>query len=254
MTPRLVSFVFGESIYDRLARVLRHTARMHCPHWDVHIARVAPATHDPRDGQVLVSALGKASYLANTQKMLAWASVVEQAPDGLPLVLIDCDTFLTGPLDAVWDFSFDFAYTVKVPGWQQIPQEAWHPRIPFNSGVVFCRVSERVREFFRAWRDENLTMLRDRDHHRLWRNTYGGINQAALGRAMQSGWLRALHVHELPCQIWNCEDANWAKFGPETRIVHVKSALRLAIRGDGPALDSFRPLVSLWRRLEAETR
>jgi hypothetical protein len=254
MTPSLVSFVFGEPIYDRLARVLRHSARLYCPHWDISITRVTPATRDPRDGQFLVSALGKASFLSNTQKMLAWADVVEHAPDGQPILLIDCDTFVVGPLDAIWDEPFDIAYTVKVPGWQHIPKEQWQPKIPFNSGVVFVRVSPRVREFFRVWREENLVMLRDRDHHRQWRGVYGGINQAALGRAIQSGWLTQLDLKEIPCQVWNCEDSSWAKFDEATRIVHVKSALRLAIRGDGPTLDSFRPIVTLFRRMEAEAR
>lgn len=240
MTPQLVSCIFGSDAYERMGRVLRYTAGLYCPDWHIRVEKVAPALIDPRDGQRLESALGKASHLANTQKMIAWDAAVQAAPDGAEILLIDCDAMVVGPLDEVWTIPFDLAITTKR-----------HTRFPFNSGVVFVRVNARTRAFFRAWRDENLVMLRDRDHHQVWRRGYGGINQAALGRALESGWAQGLHVHELPCAEWNCEDSHWREFDPAvTRIVHVKSALRMAILGFGPTLEYLRPLVLLWRRME----
>ncbi len=241
MRPRLVSCVFGPEPYPRLARVLDYSARVHCAGWDVQLLRTPPATCDPRDGTPLSSALGKTSHVTNTQKMLVWAAVVETAPDDTPILLIDCDTFITRPLDDIWAQPFDFAYTTKPDS-----------RFPFNSGVVFVRATDRTRQFFRRWRDENLMMLRDRDHHQAWRARYGGINQAALGRALEAGWTSDLVRLELPCQEWNCEDAHWRTFDPAvTRIVHVKSALRLAVLGYGPVLPSLRPLVHAWQVLES---
>lgn len=239
VTPRLVCCTFNGQPYERLVRVLELTARRHCGHWDLQIGPVTPATHDAETGERLRSAIGKTSHVENTQKMEAWAAAVDAAPDGTGMLLIDADTFILRPLDDIWDRPFDFAYTTKVS------------RFPFNSGVVLLRVSSQTRAFVQRWRHENLAMLRDFEHHREWRRQYGGINQAALGRALQSGWLAELQVLELPCAEWNCEDATWRDYDPATtRIVHVKSALRLAVLGMGPALPSFQPLVHLWRRLE----
>jgi hypothetical protein len=234
MTPSLVSFVFGGAPYDRLARVLRSTAARNCAGWTIRIEPIAPAP--------LTSALGIASHVHNTQKMAAWCSTVEAATDGASLLLIDADTIITRPLDDLWTQPFDFAYTTKPS------------RFPFNSGVVAVRVSAAIRTFFRRWRDENHAMLADRVHHQAWRQKYGGINQAALGRALESGWARDLRVCELPCREWNCEDSAWRDFDPAlTRIVHVKSALRAAVLGHGPVLASFKPLVQLWRQLERQS-
>lgn len=229
--PTLASFVFGGAPYDRLARVLRSTAARHCAAWTIRIETIRP--------EPLTSALGVQSHVANTQKMAAWSDIVHAAPDDAELLLIDADTMILRPLDDLWSRPFDFAYTTK------------DSRFPFNSGVVAVRVSDRVREFFRRWLEENRAMLVDREHHQAWRQTYGGINQAALGRALSSGWASDLHLCELPCLEWNCEDSQWRHFDPlVTRIVHIKSALRAAILGHGPALGTIKPLVTIWRRLE----
>jgi hypothetical protein len=174
--------------------------------------------------------------------MEAWCRTVCDAADGAEILLIDADTMILQPLDDLWSRPFDFAYTTK------------DSRFPFNSGVVAVRVSDRMREFFRRWLDENRAMLGDRVHHQAWRQKYGGINQAALGRALESGWARDLRVAELPCREWNCEDSQWRYFTAEkTRIVHVKSALRAAVLGHGPALPYIQPLVTIWRRLDKQT-
>lgn len=239
MTPRLIACVFGGAPYDRLAKVLAATARQHCGHWDLRIAPITPAVVDPLTGERLTSAIGKETHVQNTQKMEAWAAAVEAAPDGTGMLLIDADTIIVRSLDDIWDREFDFAYTTKPS------------RFPFNSGVVLLRANARSRAFVQRWRVENLAMLRDAQHHREWRNRYGGINQAALGRALEAGWTNDLQILELPCVEWNCEDASWRAFDPAvTRIVHVKSALRLAVLGLAPALPYLRPLVDLWRRLE----
>lgn len=236
MPPRLYSPYFADSEFSqwqRLARVLAFSAAKHCAAWDRQIVLVQP--------QPMKSALGIQSLVHNTQKMQAWADVVATAPQGTQLLLLDADTFIVRPLDDIWDRSFDFAFTTKR-----------HTRFPFNSGVVFVRVTPAVRAFFEVWRAQNVRMLADRDHHYVWREKYGGINQASLGYALDHNQTRDLRLLELPCAEWNCEDTSWSAFDPGvTRIVHVKSMLRRVVFDQAAATEKVGRLPAVWRHLEA---
>jgi hypothetical protein len=234
--PRLEACYFGDDRtgqWARMVRVLAYTAAQHCATWDVQIRHIVP----PR----LTSALGIASHVENTQKMEHWHQLVTAAPDGTRLLMIDADTIILHPLDDVWERDFDLAYTTK------------ESRFPFNSGVIFARVSPRLRAFIAAWRKENRRMLGDRWHHQIWRKRFGGINQASFGYMLERGAQDGLSLATLPCVEWNCEDASWASYSSATRIVHVKSSLRasLFLRAHvAPA--HLRPLITLWRHLERE--
>ncbi len=239
--PRLIACYFGpprDQQWSRLATVLSHTVSRHCPGWDVSIERIQPPP--------MTSAVGSTANVANTQKLDYWAAAVEACPDGARVLLIDVDTFLLRGLNDVWDLPFDVAYTTR---------DTSGFRYPLNAGVVFLRVSDPVRQLIALWRDENRRMLADAAYHRPWFKTYGGINQAALGKVLEEGAPTRLGVSTtaLPCQEWNCEDSTWESFAPElTRIVHVKSALRLAVFHLSTPLPKVRPLERLWRELEKE--
>jgi hypothetical protein len=235
MMPQLRACYFGQDgPFHRMAHVLAYSAYQHCPTWDIEVRHISP--------RPLVSALGIASHVHNTQKMEYWADAVAAAPDGACLLLIDADTVILQPLDDIWHQPFDVAYTTK------------QSRFPFNSGVVLVRVSPASRRFIETWRGENLRMLGDRLHHQEWRKRYGGINQASLGYALEHQLTKHLRLLELPCVEWNCEDSAWRDFSPtRTRIVHVKSALRRAIFQMTVTDEAVRPLIKLWQDLEAKT-
>lgn len=240
-TPRLVSCYFGIGAgnqWPRLARVLEFSARRQCPAWEIDVHAIAPAP--------CASGLHTPSHDHNTQKLDYWVDVATRAADGDRLALLDADTMIVRPLDAVWDASFDLAYTLRARGC----------RLPLNAGVVFVRISDRSRAFLTAWRDENRRMLRDRLRHQAWRRTYGGMNQAALGCLLESGGASALTLRPLSCREWNCEDSCWSTFDPAvTRIVHVKSGLRRAIFLRGCVVDpAVRGLSQIWQQLEREAR
>lgn len=251
--PHLVSCYFAngsDTRFERMARVLRYTAAKYCPDWTIAIDAITPAP--------MRSALGVPSHVSNTQKMEAWWRAVEALPDESRVLLIDADTFIVGPLDAVWDLDFDFAYTSKE-----------HTRFPFNSGVVFLRVTPAVRAFMRVWRDENVRMLGDAANHRPWREAYGGINQASLGYALRQAGIDPKHppadafpftssagtmqIRRIPCQVWNCEDSHWHTFDPQaTRIVHLKGILRTCLFQPTSRRSRLRTLITLWHALERD--
>lgn len=241
VTPRLVACYFGSEAMARLARVLDYSARQQCSTWNIDVRAIMPTPAPAADGTP--------AYEHNQQKLDHWAQAVEESRDGDQLLLIDADTMVLRPLDAIWQLSFDVVITTR-------PTSC---RLPFNAGVVFARVNTRTRHFFVRWTLENRRMLRDRLRHQEWRKHYGGINQAALGCVMHDESAKPadqrVQFLELPCREWNCEDSSWPSFDPSlTRIVHVKSALREAALATGRTSPALRELLHIWRRLDKAAR
>ena len=238
-SPRLAAVYFGTGgagdQYGRLARVLAYTAAAHCPAWTITIERaVVPAYN---------SALGVTSHVTNSQKLEWWRGIVARAQDGDRILLMDADMAIFRPLDPVWDLPFDLAYTMRETG-----------RLPLNGGVVFLRVSDRVRAFVDQWFATNQRFLGDPAAHRPWRMKYAGINQASFGYMLE----RTDHgcdLRRLTCREWNCENTTWALFDPTiTRIVHLKSGLRRALFGAPIVRSDHKALIALWHGLEAKAR
>lgn len=233
--PRIEACYFesGDGPWSRMARVLEYSARLACPSWDVRVERITPAP---------IRANARASFKENTQKLDHWATLVEVAPDGDRLVLMDADTMVVRGLDAVWDHDFDFAYTTKTA------------RPPFNAGVIFLRVSDRVRAFVAEWAAENRRLLLQDPHKgrsHAWRQKFAGINQGALANTLAT-LARTARIQTLACAEWNCEDSSWGSYDPAvTRIVHVKSLLRVAcLKGDQAS--PWGPLVKTWGAFDAQ--
>lgn len=219
--------------WRRMAAVLEHSARQHCPNWDLHVDQIQVVAEPPFNKS------------ANASKLHDWTRRVCEAPDGAQLLLMDSDCVIQRPLDDIWERPFDIAFTHRRPCVR---------KIPINGGVVFLRVSEPVRAFFCAWLDENVAMLRDKAHHRRWYPIYGGMNQSALGAMLEGGRLEHLKVEWLPCSEWNVADAEWASHWKTGRILHLKGDLRLVLFEDRKPRRSTAhlvPMVQYWRGLEA---
>lgn len=224
-------------VWRRLVSVLARSAATWCPDWAIRILELpVPA---PRPGS------RADSYLANTYKLEAWIEAVDGADNGDELVLLDADMMITGPLDAIWDRPFDIAYTTR----QDCP-------VPLNGGVVFMRVSPASRRWAALWLEENAAMFRSADEYAPWRRRYQGLNQAALGKMLETRAAdHGASVLAVPCATWNCENTAWASFDPQTtRIVHVKDVLRNAVLGQGPMPPGCSAVVDLWRRLDRQAQ
>lgn len=231
--PRLIACHFNGREWYRMATVLAHTARQHCPEWDVIVEAITP--------KEMYSSLGVPGHVANTQKMAYWHAHVMAAADGDRLLLIDADTFITNPLDAIWDRAFDVAYTVK-------PRAGSYP---FNGGVVFLRISDRVKAFVTAWRRRQEELLTAKTHRERWLRTYGGVGQAGLGYTIED-FRERVSVVGIPCREWNCEESGWPHFDPAvTKIVHVKGQLRLRILRRYVGDADVERLAKIWHGLEA---
>lgn len=233
--PLLYGCYFGLGLqrqWPRLARVLVAAATRHCPEWTVRVDSLPPPKPVPR---------ASPGHVANTHKLDRWCEVIAGAAAGDRVLLVDVDTVVLRSLAPIWDQTFDVAYTIRPDG----------TRFPINAGVVAVQVNPRSRAFLTAWRDENRRMLADPARHLPWRKRYGGINQSALGAVLASPAARQATLVQLPCVEWNCEDSTWASFDPAvTRILHVKSQLRLAIFQGVSGAARWKSLIAIWRAHE----
>ena len=224
----------GDDTWKRLAGVLRFSAARHCLGWSVEVVEIQSPVHSRLTYH----------YVANTHKLDYWTEAVLSASPNDEIVLVDADTMVLRNLDEAWSRSFDLAYTRK-----DSPNPA---HLPLNAGVIFLRVSPKVKRFMSVWRDANHRMLEDPNHHGPWARKYGGINQSALGMLLETGRVE-LDLAELQCQEWNCEDSSWGRYEPgRTRIVHVKSALRRSVLDPRVSALRLRHLANLWRQFERE--
>jgi hypothetical protein len=236
---RLLTTIFPSarpmSDYGRLLAVLVASAAEHSPATPLEVVEAA-ADDSLRSRHAEASELARESFAANTRKMQIWQEAAEALADGEVLCLMDADTMVLRDLSAAEWLDYDVTYTARPRG----------ARFAINSGVVLVRGSERSREFFRRWRAMNELMLDRPRLHEEYRQTWGGINQAALGAMIHDP--QGAKVLPLHCVEWNCEDSSW-RFHREglTRIAHIKGRLRRAcIDGGEPDADCAE-LARIWR-------
>lgn len=232
-----------EAWYGRHARVLEYSARKNSPGWTVNVQKIGT----PRPRTVARRGGSTAGYVYNTWKLEHWLLAVENAAEGELMLLIDADTMVLRPLDAIQDIPFDVAITEK----------RGITRLPLNGGVLFLRVNARSRAFMRAYWDWNLRLLGNSVLHNRYWATYAGMNQAALGALLENGGGELAHVAEIPCREWNLESATWETFSTENppRIVHVKGAMRRGLmhpEKNPLNTTSRRAIGDVWLRLEKE--
>lgn len=164
------------------------------------------------------------TVIDNTAKSQYFAELIQSLKNKDVVGLIDCDTMVINPLESIEKMDFDIGIT-----WR--PDKA---KLMFNSGVVFVRVSQRIKDFYKEWADVATEMLESRKFFDAWRDPYGGVNQTSLGYMLEQKEWKKIKVLKLPCQEWNCENSTWHKFDPaSTRIVHILGSLRHYVFGNG---------------------
>lgn len=221
-----------KGFYRRMAKVLAFTAELHSPSTPLIV-------HEVNSGDEDIHATGKfrkACYIDNGRKTKHHCDIVQEAPDGELIGLLDADMMVLGDLSEVEQLDFDLAYTVRPDG----------SRYAFNSGTVFVRTSERMRDFYKLWYEKALQFLSCEKLHAEWRPLYGGINQCALAW-MLDNHAEGLKTQKLPCEIWNCENESWQYFSEETKVVHLVGDLRRRLmRLERSKTATIEQLAKMW--------
>lgn len=154
----------------------------------------------------------------------------------VPLVIADVDLMFVKPINDVWKIPFDIAVTTR-------------NEMKYNTGLWLYRPSEKSRLFVKQWIKNTKHLMRNFCKYEDFTWQHGGIDQASLYMTIKGN--KAIKIKELPCLEWNACQGEWKHADDKTRVIHIKSKLRLAALGkiDIPEGHEYMiPLVKKWRK------
>ncbi len=219
---RVICNHFNDPTFSRLANALKRSVEQNAP--DSEFVEII--SDEPEDRPGLIK-----HYTHNHAKLRVWRAAVHAEPENSCVILIDADAIVLGELDSAFDKPYDIGWT-------------WRPgRLPVNSGVVFVRCNERSRAFMDAWVDRDEQLMNHRTLAAHGASKYGGANQASFMWLITHGKGQDIAgCQDLMCKKWNSVDQTWCDFDDDTRILHIKGALRDACVG--------KPKDPFWRNLK----
>lgn len=195
---KLVTLVYNkpDNIFDDLLKVWHASAEKHMPGLERIVLR-PPAPNTPN--RIVDCAW---AFL----RVAEWVLELEPQEE---IIVTDADIMFTGDCRDVFEQDFDLACTVR------------EHRCYVNTGVWFYKPSGAFPLW--AWKETCEVMLMHPKPYQKELDRYLTADQAALVETLDDFRDRIL---QLPCAQYNCEQTTWDQFGPDTRIVHVKSSLR----------------------------
>lgn len=238
---RLESFLFGDkNSYVRMADVLSYSASVNCS-IPLSIRRVDTSNDPIREINPRLAYY----YIDNAIKTRLHRDLINSAKDGELIGLLDSDLMILHDIKEIkkYMWGMDFAYTVRPGQW------------PFNSGVVFVRVSDKTRNWYDKWLENVKALLANAMLRRRYEDKYGRINQCGLGMLLESN--HDLNILRLDCKDWNCVTQTYHKYDPATtKIVHILGKLRdlCVLGGRAGGTPTIKGLVQTWNRLEHQMK
>ncbi|MDP3767154.1 MAG: hypothetical protein Q8S13_03990 [Dehalococcoidia bacterium] len=175
------------------------------------------------------------------RKLAAWEAGLTTCANGDRVAFLDADTIALRALDGAFARPFDVAHTLHAGR-----------RWSVNSGVVFARVSDRVRAWIADWRALAEWILTDPDRVQRAVDRWGAADQAALVAALRlhDGY-DGLVVAQARGEVWN-EEWESADFS-NVAIWHLKGLLPVLVEGQEiGAADPRHAIVQRWRTVAQE--
>ncbi len=153
-----------------------------------------------------------------------------------PLMITDVDMMFTGRIDTAWKYKFDIAVTVR------------KYRAKYNTGLWFYRPTSKAKRFLKLWITNTQYIVKNFKTCTKLIGENGGIDQASLYMTILQ--IKDINILELPCQKWNACQTEWENVNRETKIIHVKSKLKLTATGRNKVpkdMQYLKPLIKKWR-------
>lgn len=217
------------NFWSRMRKVFVHSVKQHMPGVEV-IQHIIPA---PAYEQ------GKAVNLTyNTEKLRIWNDYQQQSKEDT--IFIDSDMLCLGDARPGFNGVKDIGITFN-------PQGTFPP---LNAGVVFAKPTQDAKDFFYQWEYVNKMMYDDKDLHSIWKAKYLGMNQAALGFMIKSGYHS--WIKDLDARIYNVTDPLWSRMTDDAVFVHLKGQLRTALLGNVKPQPPFAKVMQMWYDLDSE--
>jgi hypothetical protein len=207
--------------YGDLLKVFKYTASLYMPDADLIVIDKQPVIDMSRGN----------TYGAMTARLNQWSEIIQDIKGNI--ILADVDMFFLDDITDVFNkYDFDVAYTARRSKWK-----------PINGGMVFIR--DGAQKFVNIWAKVNNKMHRDIEYHNKWRKKYKGMNQPALGYLIENPHKHGMKLKALPCLEYNACDQEWKHINENTKVIHLKRALRKAL--DGKPVKGSEKILEMWR-------
>jgi len=212
--------------YGDLLKVFKYSAGLHMP--DVNIIVI--------DKQPEIDMSRGNTYGAMTARLNQWAEVIGGVKGNIILADVDM-VFLDDVTHVFHEYEFDVAYTSRKSKFK-----------PINGGIIFIR--DGAQDFIKIWAVINNKMHSDPLFHNQWRKKYKGMNQPALGYLIEKPHKHKFKMKALPCSVYNACDQEWKRIDGNTKVIHLKKALRKAL--DGEPIKGAEKALEIWKKYEEE--
>jgi len=163
-------------------------------------------------------------------KIQGWHEALGVIKNGTPVVFLDADTFVVKPLTDAFKEPFDIGTTWRTEG-------RWF----LNSGVLFARTSDVVRDWMSSWKTLTHQIIEDKEAHQIALHDFGAADQKALALTLEN---TNLCQTQLPAEIWN--ETTISDHPERVAVWHMKGALqaiRIGKKDHRADQDSYK----LWR-------
>lgn len=213
------------NVYERLIRVFLYSLHKNMPNAEPEVYLLPfPAPEDRR-------------FQAQILKQRYWTELALQQTEDY--IILDLDMIIMGDLSEAFNYDFDIAYTNR----------KLH-RKPLNGGMIFCRQSQKTKDFWNEW-------LRNCEGAYIDKKTQNRNNLECKGFAQSALWYTInncsfpINIKALPCLEYNACDEEWFNIDySKIKAIHIKSRMRKALFGPKQAPDP--KVFDLWRKLEEE--
>lgn len=221
---KLVTVFFARSkAYQKFLTVWLKSAKKYMPDIPIKIIKPKKTKSIDHKRDTAIAFLEAAKYALNSDE---------------PLMITDVDMMFTGRIDTIRNRKFDIAVTVR------------DYRAKYNTGLWFYRPTDGAKRFLVSWIYNTKWIVKNFKKCTELIGTHGGIDQASLWMTINLKHIRKINILELPCQIWNACQTEWENVNKRTKIVHVKSKLRLTATGRNKVpedMQYLKPLIKKWR-------
>jgi hypothetical protein len=199
----ITAFFARKSFYNKLLRVFKNSCKSVMPGIKIEIIKpLKPHKNIDHKRDTAFAFLDAAYYVLKQRELIA---------------VCDCDMMFLKSIEYIEDKEFDIAVTTR-------------DKIKFNTGLWFYRPSERSRLFVIEWINQTKKIMENFCRYEEFCHEHGGIDQASLFVTVKK-LKRKIKLLELPCSEWNSTQSEWKEVDKNTRIVHIKSKLRLLCSG-----------------------
>lgn len=155
------------------------------------------------------------SAIHNTKKLDIWRDFINKCENGENVIIIDSDMIILEDISEVFNKDFDICYTRRS-----------NTKTPINGGILFVKVSDKTKNFFNEYVKINYKMFIDENFHKIWREKYKGMNQAAFGYLLKNYSDKNLKFSNVPCEIYNACEPEWKNINTKKiKVLHLKGVM-----------------------------